>query len=136
MKLYVSLGEHYEGYSRKHVTPYMHIMVFHVPDIIERNGNIKMFSGQVKSMKLTMYTCIRVLIFLGVEKNNDEAKKHILFSRNMHNVAGEILKADARLELLQRGISELPTCTCTKRPYTKKNIEYWNAEILEKISQS
>ena len=50
MKLYVSLGEHYyEGYSRKHVTPYMHIMVFHVPDMIERHGNIKMFSGQGKS---------------------------------------------------------------------------------------
>ena len=62
MKLYVSLGEHYEGYSRKHVTPYMHIMVFQVPDMIERHGNIKMFSGQGKSMKLTMYTCIRVLI--------------------------------------------------------------------------
>ena len=52
-------------------------------------------------MKLTMYTCIIVLIFLGVERNNDEAKKHI-FSRNMHNIAGEILKADARLELLQK----------------------------------
>ena len=47
---------------------------------------------------------------LGVEKNNDEAKKQI-FSSNMHDVAGEILKADALLE-------------------------YWNAEIQENKSRS
>ena len=40
----------------------------------------------------------------------------------MHDVAGEILKADARLELLQRETSELPTCTRTKRQHSKKNI--------------
>ena len=97
--------------------------MFNVPDMIERHGNIKMFSGQGKSNDADhVYMRQSFDFFLGVEKNNDEAKKQI-FSSNMHEVAGEILKADARLELMQRGKSELPTCTCTKRPCTKKNIE-------------
>ena len=32
----------------KHVTPYMHIMVFHVPMMLRVFGNIKHFSGQGK----------------------------------------------------------------------------------------
>ena len=37
-----------QGYQRKHVTPYMHIMVFHVPKMLRHFGNIKQFSGQGK----------------------------------------------------------------------------------------
>ena len=37
-----------QSYQRKHVTPYMHIMVFHVPKMLRVFGNIKQFSGQGK----------------------------------------------------------------------------------------
>ena len=49
MKLFTGLGSHYEGYSEKNITPYMHIMVYHVPDMIRHYGNIKKFSGQGKN---------------------------------------------------------------------------------------
>lgn len=48
------------GYERPCVTPYMHIIPYHVPFFIEKHGCFKKYSGQ------------------GVEKNNDDAKS-ILF---------------------------------------------------------
>ena len=35
-----------EGYQRKNVTPYMHCLVYHVPQQIRTHGNIIKFSGQ------------------------------------------------------------------------------------------
>ena len=46
IKLYLSLSNKLLGYANKDITPYMHIMVFHVPRIIKRYGNLKQFSGQ------------------------------------------------------------------------------------------
>ena len=45
---FVELGDLMQGYQRKHVTPYMHIMVYHVPKMLRVFGNIKQFSGQGK----------------------------------------------------------------------------------------
>ena len=38
--------KHYEGFEPRHVTPYMHILVYHVTEMVERLGSIKPFSGQ------------------------------------------------------------------------------------------
>ena len=43
---FVELGGLMQGYQRKNVTPYMHIMVFHVTKMLRHFGNIKQFSGQ------------------------------------------------------------------------------------------
>lgn len=37
-----------DGYQKCRVTPYMHIMVHHVPEMIDNYGNIKQFSCQGK----------------------------------------------------------------------------------------
>ncbi|KAL5474608.1 hypothetical protein EMCRGX_G026580 [Ephydatia muelleri] len=50
------------GYEKSHVTPYMHCMVYHVPECIRRYGNLRTFSGQ------------------GVENHNDDAKRVYLSS--------------------------------------------------------
>ena len=42
---FLSLGRH-EGYQKRHVTPYMHAVVYHVPSMIRQHGNLLMFSGQ------------------------------------------------------------------------------------------
>ena len=103
MKLFVGLGRYYMGYYKKDVTPYMHIMVYHVPEMISHYGKIKKFSGQ--GMKYYKRKQFHVFIddVTGVEKNNDAAKKNY-FSSNKHDAPGEILKTEARLEALRRGI--------------------------------
>ena len=45
---FVELGDEIQGYQRIRVTPYMHCMVFHVPQMLRKYGNIKQFSGQGK----------------------------------------------------------------------------------------
>ena len=44
--LFLRLGTKCEGHHKKNVTPYMHALICHVPEQIEKYGNIKMFSGQ------------------------------------------------------------------------------------------
>ena len=46
VSLFLSLGTKCEGHHKKNVTPYMHALVCHVPEQINKYGNIKMFSGQ------------------------------------------------------------------------------------------
>ena len=48
----------------------------------------------------------------GVEKNNDDAKRHY-FSSNLHDTVGEVLKAEGRLD-------ETSKFKRTKRKYTRK----------------
>ena len=43
-----------------------------------------------------------IIIIIGVEKNSDDTKNYI--SSNKHNALGDILRAEARLEALQRGM--------------------------------
>jgi hypothetical protein len=86
--------------------PYMHCLVYHVPDQLRRYGSLIRFSGQ------------------GVEKNNDAAK-HAYYSSNKHDPCGEVLQIETRKEALQ-------SCRRTKRPYTKTNTSYWTTGINEK----
>jgi len=53
-----------------------------VPSMLKRFGDLKQFLGQ------------------GVEKNNDDGKRHY-FSSNRHDAAAEIVRADERLEILR-----------------------------------
>jgi len=43
---FLALGDRCEGFQRRSITPYVHIMVYHVPSMLRRFGNLKQFSGQ------------------------------------------------------------------------------------------
>uniref|UniRef100_A0A1X7TWP4 Uncharacterized protein n=2 Tax=Amphimedon queenslandica TaxID=400682 RepID=A0A1X7TWP4_AMPQE len=96
----------YDGYSKSNVTPYMHVMGYHIPHLMKCHAGIKRFSGQ------------------GVEKNNDCARKHF-FSSNHQDAARDILLTDSRVEELQHGKR-------AKRKYEKKDTSYWELGIREK----
>ena len=61
------------------------------------------------------------LLFIGVEKNNDNSKQHY-FSTNKHDAAGEIICCEARLEMLQNGIRGFSSYEQIKRPYKSKTM--------------
>ena len=52
---FLGLGRdlHLEGFQKKYVTPYMHCMVYHIPEQIRQHGSILKFSGQ------SMHICDR-----------------------------------------------------------------------------
>eukprot|EP00731_Ephydatia_muelleri_P016723 Em0009g1147a len=89
-----------DGHQKKFVTPYFHVMVYHVPDAIRQFGNMKQFSCQ------------------GVEKHKDDSKRNY-FSSNHWDAPAEIMLAEHRLELLQQYARE-------KRHYTKHAAAYWH----------
>ena len=68
-----------------------------------------------------------VVVILGVEKNNDEAKAYF-HSGNQHNGARDIILTEARLEQLER---DTPTCVRQTRAYNKSDTEYWEKRIIE-----
>ena len=67
--------------------------------------------------------------YTGVEKNNDDAKRNY-YSSNRHDAAGDILRAEARLEKLRRGTTEIESCVRQKRKYDKGDSGYWEDGIL------
>ena len=83
-----------DGHKKANVTPYIHIMVTHIPDQMRSLGGLARFSGQ------------------GVEKNNDDARRNFL-SSNRWDAPKEVLLAEHRLDLLSRFSRE-------KRLYTKR----------------
>lgn len=66
----------------------------------------------------------------GVEKNNDDNKRHY-FSSNRHDAAASMLRTEAILETLKHGTSTTPSCVRDKQPYTKHNVDYWKEGIFE-----
>ena len=62
------------------------------------------------------------MYLLGVENNNNIAKRNY-FSSNLHDVTGEVLKAEWRQEQTEKFKRQ-------KRSYTKHNYDYWE-EINE-----
>lgn len=72
--------------------------------------------------------CIRyvhVHTHVGVEKNNDDSKRHY-FSSNKMDAAAEIVRCDYRLEAMRQGVWGHPSCHREKRKYTQRDDEYWN----------
>eukprot|EP00731_Ephydatia_muelleri_P021708 Em0014g299a len=96
-----------DGHQKKFVTPYFHVMVYHVPDAIRQFGNMKQFSCQ------------------GVEKHKDDSKRNY-FSSNHWDAPAEIMLAEHRLELLQQYARE-------KRHYTKHAAAYWHEGGMQEM---
>ena len=61
-------------------------------------------------------------IHLGVEKNNDDAKRNY-YSSSRHDAAKEILHTEARLDQLR------DSCYRSKRKYEKVDSSYWDDGI-------
>ena len=77
ISLFLSLNGKREGYEKNRITPYMHIMVTHIPRFFELHKSVKIFTGQ------------------GVEKNNDMARGIILRKSNKWDSAGDVLRQEA-----------------------------------------
>lgn len=107
VKLFVSLNGKMKGYERSRVTPYMHILVAHVPHFFKLFKSVKIFTGQ------------------GVEKNNDNARSVVLRKSNKWDSAGDILRIESR----QWNLREHER---SRRAYNKRNAGYWEKEIKEK----
>ena len=106
---------HLEGYAKRNVTPYMHILLYHVPALINRHGSIKPFSGQ------------------GVEKNNDDAKKIFYRASNKTQASLDILRHDFRSHYIRAlDLSDGRPLEQPKRAYRKRRHEYWSEEIFAK----
>ena len=43
---FVGLSKCLDGHQKNRVTPYMHILVYHVPAMMKKFGSIRYFSGQ------------------------------------------------------------------------------------------
>lgn len=73
-----------EGYNWTYpITPYIHMMVYHVPQMLERFQNLKQFTGQGKMNRCKILILVSVknenfsytlLYFLGVEKKHDDMR--------------------------------------------------------------
>ncbi len=105
IELFCSLKNIRPGYTQARVTPYMHLMPYHVPFFIQKYGCIKKFTGQ------------------GVEKNNDDAKKIMFHKSNKWDSAADILRTESRLWDLKERERQ-------KNTYTKRKLEYWEEEII------
>ncbi|CAB4007088.1 Hypothetical predicted protein [Paramuricea clavata] len=104
-QLFVSLGAKVEGCGKKQVTPYMHCLVYRVPNFMKKHGGVKKFTGQ------------------GVEKKNDVRKFHLTKS-NKWDAPKDVLLVGKRLQVTSE--QEQTTRTCHKR-----NVGYWSHDIKE-----
>lgn len=66
-------------------------------------------------------------VYVGVEKNNDDAKRHF-HSCNGHDPSKDMLLAEATMDALKR---MQPSVVRQKRAYTKRNAEYWEGGIVD-----
>ena len=76
---------------------------------------------------LGKHTVVYITHLTGVEKNNDDSKRHY-YSSNKHDVPMELIRSEVHMEELAWGKDGYghPSCQRTKRPYNKTNDEYWN----------
>ena len=106
LELFCSIRQFRTGYTRAKITPYMHIMCYHVPFFIQKYGCFKRFTGQ------------------GVEKNNDDAKRILFQKSNKWDAAKDILFMENRQWDLKKHERN-------KGNYTKRNRQYWDVEISQ-----
>lgn len=104
IELFCTLRHARPGYRKARVTPYMHVMAYHVPTFVEKYGCFKTFTGQ------------------GVEKNNDDAKRMLFHKSNKWDAAKDILCIESRQW-------ELKECERKKGVYPKRKCEYWDGGI-------
>lgn len=104
--LFCSLKGLRSGYERPRVTPYMHVLVYHIPFFVEKHGCLKKFTSQ------------------GVEKNNDDAKRVLFHKFNKWDAAKDILFTESSQWDLKHHERK-------KGQYTKRKLEYCDSEIPE-----
>ncbi len=68
--------------------------------------------------------------YSGVEKNNDDLKRHY-YSSNRHDAPAKMLQTEAIIDNMRYGTPNLPSCARKKRPYEKHNEEYWTEGIFQ-----
>ena len=108
---FLRLSKFSEGYDRKSVTPYMHIMIYHVPYFLKKYRSLKQFTGQ------------------GVEKVNDDIKLIYHRKTNRHNTTEDALRVRARKNL-NRNYARI------KRKYLKKNDNFWKGRKRQRVERS
>lgn len=108
VELFLSLGSKRDGYQKAKVTPYVHILVYHVPCTIMRFGNIIQFSGQ------------------GLEKLNDNVRKLHLRKSNRWDGTKEALLACKRIEYCRDN-----NFVREKRTYNKVDETWWGHGLRE-----
>ena len=118
VQLFLSIKE--EGHQKKYVTPYMHAMVYRVPNIIRQYGNFHVKIGNALYFFLDSYLCTS-----GVKKHNDDAKRNC-FSSNRWDAPADIMMTEYMLEVLQEYSRE-------KRAYTKRDSAYWHEGGIEAL---
>jgi len=96
-----------EGYERKRVTPYMHIMVGHIPWFLQMYKTVKIFTGQ------------------GVERNDDVARSIVLRKSNKWDSVGNVLRQESRQW-------QLKNMECQPRTYHKRKADYRDEGIYKK----
>lgn len=103
------------------------MMVYHVPQMLERFQNLKQFTGQGKMNRCKILILVSVknenfsytlLYFLGVEKKNDDMRKAFHRSINRWDACKSLIVIDKRLEILH----SQKRC---KRKYERKNSSFW-----------
>ena len=105
IQTFLSLGGIRKGYRNKNVTPYMHILLAHVPYFIQRIGSLKCFAGQA------------------IEKCMDDIK-HIFHKKtNKLDACKETLVVRKRIEILHE---QQDRGKKRKRAYEKKDETYWS----------
>ena len=106
VKLFLSLKDKQEGYSKANVTPYIHMLVYHVPRLLSDGIGFKIFTGQ------------------GVEKTNDVVRALYHKKSNKHDACKNSLLALKRLDALHQYERE-------SNSYTKHDSKYWTETIFE-----
>ena len=100
-----------EGFDFKNVTPYMHILVYHIPMFLKKYKGIKQFTGQ------------------GVEKCNDDIKMIYHRKSNRHDPTAESLRVRFRKSYMIRN-------NRIKRKYRKLNNNFWSNGGKRQIFQN
>lgn len=104
MKVFLSLGNKEDGYGKHNVTPYMHMLCYHVPRFLNQETAVKRFTGQ------------------GIEKINDIVRSIYHNKSNKHDACSEALLALKRIDRLQHHERE-------PQKYAKRARDYWDNEI-------
>ena len=101
--MYLSLSGKVIGYKKASVTPYFHILVYHLPKFLASNTSFKSFTGQ------------------GVEKINDMVRSIYHNKSNRHDPCKEAILALKRIDHLQE----------SEREPNYYNNNYWTSDIFD-----